>query len=500
MRPHTSLPRMHRACWLALLTFVAAPSFSEPAMATTTSLHGPTESGLQVTAELSPELLAGHKISIAFFVRNVTQKSLSFPDLSARPHLVRFLLTDANGKRQERFNTPPTQETTDRWTIPPRSQRKVQLLLPSGGALNAGDYELTIELEDDIGSTTVLGPSPLKLKLPEPLLVDGPVHAADLGSPRGSLIWLQNASDGADIYLQTGLRAGRAQANRNWHLLHLDERQDVRLTQARTADAKTRHLYWQSGKDLVYAKLQGRELEEQKTRRIGIPYPEWKIVGRGVTSGSGRLLIPIWIAAPKGRMGEIRVVVVDDRKGARFHRFVDKHREPIFSHTGVDASGAMRMLVVTDGGLNQWILRAEELPEIPGSGSRIVKAASGVKGAVYESLPDLDADKKGKGIFTWSLKQGIVEGRWLTLGGTVVHKLPTRPLPAGWTLESAFPHADTLRFTAKDPEGNLHLISEKAPRTIPALRSGESIRLTASGDAYLIQTQKKQGVVIRPLP
>jgi len=444
--------------------------------------------------------LAGHKVSLSFIVRNATTKPLSFPDLSARPHLVHFLLTDENGKQQKRFNTPPTQDSDERWTLAPRTQRKVQLLLPSGGALTAGVYELAIEIADDLATTTVLGPSPLALQPPDPIQIDGPINVVNLGTTSGSLVWLQRASTGADVYLQTGLQGGRAQANRNWHLLHLPEPEEVHITHGRSADAKTRHLYWKSGKDLIYAKLQGRAIEDDRTHRVGLPYPDWSLLGRGVTSGAGRLLVPIWVPAPKGRLGEIRIVVVDERTGARFHRFIDAQRKPLWTHTGIDAGGALRMLLVGDQGLTQWSLRAEGLPEIPGAGARLTPKDHSVKGAVYASLPDVGPDAKGKGIFAWSLQKGLVQARWLTLGGTNVHELPSRDLPPGWSLERAFPHADTLRFTARDPAGVLHLVSERAPRSVPKLSHGESLQLNRNGDPYLVLRQAGQGIVIRPLP
>ena len=74
---------------------------------TTAASEATSAAGVEFSADLRSSYLVGHKMVVTVRATNPGDGTLDFPKLDDRPHLVRFELVSASGKKQTRFTTPP---------------------------------------------------------------------------------------------------------------------------------------------------------------------------------------------------------------------------------------------------------------------------------------------------------------------------------------------------------------------------------------------------------
>ena len=113
--------------------------------------------GLEIRTDLHGEYLLGETMLVRIEVVNAqSSETLRFPDLSASPWLVRFRITDQEGKTQTRYNVAPEDEGEARiWEIPPRSRREVVLEIPSSSTFKAGQHTLQVEIKNGENTQTL---------------------------------------------------------------------------------------------------------------------------------------------------------------------------------------------------------------------------------------------------------------------------------------------------------------------------------------------------------
>lgn len=125
----------------------ASPAATPTPGASTSRNEAKSKSGLVLSADLREDYVAGFPLLVTITVRNDTAAPLSFPDLAARPWLVRFFVKNEK-YTWERYTTPPAADPGTAWTIAPRAQRQVTLEIPSTANLDPGAWQLGLVVKD----------------------------------------------------------------------------------------------------------------------------------------------------------------------------------------------------------------------------------------------------------------------------------------------------------------------------------------------------------------
>ena len=229
-------------------------------------------SGLVVRADVHDEYVVGFPLLVTVTVANDTAGPLTFPDLGARPHLVRFNLKKGTTK-WERYTTPPATEPTTTWTLPPRSQRQVTLEIPSSAGLDPGDWELGITVQDPGGAVT-LPTHTVKFAAAHP--VGGSyVWESTIQRTSGAIVpWVHGGTGGFDLYVMRQDPKAPTRTLGQFFLGRFPTAFDPVLTRARPDAATARYIYWASGpQSFTLARFEGTTLRG-KPKVVSIPYPK----------------------------------------------------------------------------------------------------------------------------------------------------------------------------------------------------------------------------------
>lgn len=395
--------------------------------------------GLLVSADLRDEYVAGFPMLVEIVVRNDGDAPKTFPDLSARPHLVHFLFQREN-KKTDRYNTPPAVDPGTTWTISPRGSRKVLLEVPASAGLDPGVSTLTVRVDDPAGPVT-LPARPIRLADARP--VHGHVvHEPTIATTVGAMVpWVHQATSGFDLYLLHLDPKAPTRPRGQYHLLHLDRAVDPILSRARASDALSRYVYWQSGAAaFTLARMDGYGLRG-KPRTVSLPWPAAEPLGRGATDSKGGVAIPLWVPAPKGG-GGVRVLTVDDRGAFAVRDVADFPSKPTAVASAVDAAGNLALALGHAGGVDLYRVDATLPAELPARGVRVAKAQDGwiPAGLVFQTLPERGDRPGGLSLFA-VLRRKATEGEsyrtlWADLGGKVIEETPAQPWTAPGALES----------------------------------------------------------------
>ena len=457
------------AAWLFLGLLSAPVAAQQPEVtddpATAAPALRPT-----VTTDLRSEYLTGAPVLVRFEIANGTQQVLSFADLAARPWLVRFELTGPDGKSIQRFNTPPEVDLPRSWELGPRGRRQVLLQIPSSAGLAPGEWQVKIRILDDLGEI-VLPPHEFRVAPPRP--VAGALVHEPLGTDRSGhqSIWVHKARSGYDLYLHHSQGRRPDKTLGTYHLSHLEQRIDPVLSHSRPQERWGRYIYWQQDdRTLAYVQLDGQQLRG-RTRTLQAPWPKVELLGRGATDAEGGLHVPLWVPAPKGSGGEIRVASIRGPGGARFRSVVRLPRAPAWVETTTDASGALRILIAHDGFLDLYTVTPQN--DLPAIGTRLpVELAPQI--ARFGYLPDQEDAPGGLAILgLHQTPEGLV-GEWTTLGGQATHRFPPITPPPGATLIDLLPRGLTPFAAAYlPPEGpGVLLVPGKPPQTLQGRPEG----------------------------
>jgi len=501
-----------------------------------------TAEGLELSADLHHTYLAGRTMMVTLRIGNGQADALEFPKLDERPHLVSFELISAAGKKQNRFNTPPSEDEDLRWLIPPRGSRQVSLELPLSSTLRPGRYNLKVTVQHG-EQPLVLGPVSVLIEAAMPVSAD--VTEAGASTLGWQLPWVHQGSDGHELYLHTTPR-GRPDAWGNeWRLSDVDEGVEPQLALGRSTSGANRYVYWRSGpRGIAFARLEERKLRHEP-RKVGLPYPAWDLLARGGADAVGGLHVPVWIPAPSGDAGEVRVVSIDTRGQPRFRRVVTLDARPS-AQSWVDGAGRLRLLLHHDGKLDIYTVDPEADTELPAEGRRLlpqtVRAgevqllarptsperglATGavvsdrilgfvdqrlaamtpppVLGVRFGSLPDSELEAGGRALFAWlgndgSASQGL-SAIWLSLNGRVIATVPGVNLPAGHAIAQLLPRGyEPCVLISVDPKGSSWASSGawNAPVALGKLGPYDAVRPDDDGQLWLVSIQARKGVEVQ---
>ena len=203
---------------------------------------------VQISTDLRENYLAGESIVIQITARNIGAKEIDVPDLGAQSWRTKFSLQQKGKGQQTRSNTKNTK--TNRWKIPPRGARSVLLEIPSSAALEAGKYDLSIQI--DAQAKQFEEKKTIHLATPSPLYVDTHRRTNQVLEA----LWMQRTSQGFDLYLNNG--------KWNQYLHSWTQVQRPKLLSCSDCQGK---YHWQKGKEIL---LQGKTQYKKVSLRLSI--------------------------------------------------------------------------------------------------------------------------------------------------------------------------------------------------------------------------------------
>lgn len=495
--------------------------------------------GLEISADLHPAYLAGHRLVVTVKATNPGPDPLDFPKLEERPHLVSFELVSAGGKKQTRFSTPPDEDDDLRWTLPSRASRQVAVELPSAATLKQGTYQLTVAVADG-DERIAIGPVPVVLEAPRPVAADVPDGgSAALG---WQLPWVHQGSAGHTLYLLTVPDEQPDSRGYQWQLAQLPGPAVPTLALGRPSDGGSRYLYWRSGdRSLSFARLEERRLRHEP-RSVSLPYPRWEPLARGGGDAASGLHVPAWIPAPSGEAGEVRVISIDTRGQPRFRKVAAFDSMPQAS-TWVDSAGRLRLLLLHSGELDLYTLDTGAEGQLPAEGRRLIPQAvradqvqlfsgpsvadatpgSGalvsdhiadfvterlapmapppVQGIAFGELPERGDQAGGGAVFVWlgepEADTPAVAGVWLSTNGRVIATVPGASVPAGHRIAKVIPRGyDPVVLVSLDRRGVswAHCADWDASVQLGTLAEGDGLRLDDDGRLWVVRMDTRRGL------
>ncbi|MBN1335695.1 MAG: hypothetical protein JXB39_07015 [Deltaproteobacteria bacterium] len=514
-------------------------------------LQAPTASGLVIRADVQREQLMGRPILVSVTARNPTQASQTFPDLATRPHLVRFDISVGGGRPQSRYTTPPAQDADVRWTLNPGGERRALLEIPTSSGFKAERFDLAIRVLN--GEETVsLGPVPISLTWPDPSaghLVPDLEATESIG---WMSVWSHRTPTGADLYLDVRASLDSNRRGDQWFLAHVDAPVVPQLAASRPTEAKDRHVYWHpGGRSLWYLRTQSTGARTAP-RRADLPWPDWEFLARGISDPKGGLHVPVWIPAPSGRGGEVRVVSIDPQ-GTPYFRVVVKLPERPRAWSTADLGGQVRLLLLQGGNLDLYTLSTDPRVTLPASGVRLLpphvrkppkakkdeesskegeegeEAAETTEaaetppevaaeaapepppvptipplppttGATFAMLPDTPEQPGGLAVFAWAetgTTERLLSGAWLSLRGREIARIEGMVLPKGHQVHTVIPAGyEPLIAVSIDASGKGSLLRANldAPLALGAISPDEVIRPDGKGNLVRVSMRAREGV------
>lgn len=495
---------------VALAGAVPAPAFSQAVPPSQPAAQEPT-----LEAEVRPEVLRGLPVVVPITVGNPGPAPLSFPDIQSRPWLVHFQLKDGKGRSQTRHTTAPASDPGTRWTLAPGARRRVWVEIPSGAALEGDRYELGIQVLDGEKAWTVAPTTiqvrPIALAAADLAEDDLAVSAMGWMSP-----WVQKTATGADLYLRHGSPEDPSSRPDHWWLASLPAPITPALTACRPQDAWSRAIVWQDGENaLWYARLQAQGLRSPP-RRVGLPWPSWRLLDRGVTDASGVIHVPVWIDAPRAPAGEVRVVTVDERGSATYRAVVRMERPPVAFASTADAGGQLRMAVLYDGKIDVYTVRQGQAAELPASGRKVFRPGPVPAG---QAAPDpyvglrldtlvptgtgTEATPGGLAVFAWATSRTETEqrvwGTWFSLEGRRLLDAEGVAVPLDGVVRQVLPGSGGPLVAVVESRSQVQAWSARwdEPVTLSDLESGDRVRLQPDGHLYVVRSRPAAGITVR---
>lgn len=398
-----------------------------------------------LSADLRAEYLAGEKLLVQLRAQNDSAQPVTVPDLAVRHDLVRFELQKAGGVVDTRRSLvdDPTPRT---WQIPPRGAREVLLELPSSSTLRPGEYKLAIHVELAESDQRILPPHTLRMATPDPVEAD--LSAGALASDRGSdlIPWVHKAQDGFDLYLFRASSGAPMRAQAQDYLARLPGKVDPLLTAARNTEASSRYVVWLHGaRTIGFGEIQGHQLRSAQS--VDVPWPAVELAARGATSPEGYLYQPLWIPAPSGSAGELRLLTATGRSTA-YQRVARFKERPQHIRTLIDDGGAIHIVTSSAGSIDVYTIRAGTDPalaakeNLPVGGKRVLTGTPGQPVADLRFGLLKGADTYPGGLAMLVLQQtapGQLTPKWMTLSGKPIRDGQPVPLPEGARLIDVLP-------------------------------------------------------------
>lgn len=484
------------------------PGVNAPDVTRAAGVEASLSSGLVARAEFPDEALHGFPVVVNLEVRNPTDSPQKCPDFSTRPHLVHFKLTSPTGQVSERFNTPPAFDTGGEWALPPGSRRSVRLEIPSSGGFAAGEWKVTV-LAGEPGAVTTFPEKALRLSPARP--AGGAAYYDKLiANASGAVFpWVHQAASGFDVYVDHYTPGASGRLLARYHAAHLTAVATPVISRGAPVNARSRHLYWTVGASgLAIAKLEGLGAVA-RLQSVDMPWPSAVPIARGVTTGRQALAVPLWIPAPRGTGGEVKLLWVDERGATAYKSVADLPLPATRAETAIDAGGNPVLALAHARGID--VYRADgNLPaHLPASGKRAWEADGGWSTAAlaFDTHPERGTHPGGLVLIALQLATttDAVSGGPTTIGRTLRLDLTGAVVDTGAPVPWSGPTEITavlpdgygpLRYLARAPDGSAwYGVEGRAPRWVAAKAEGE-LWPGPTGDTAVLRTIADERVVV----
>lgn len=460
--------------------------------------------GARVEAELRDEYVQGVPMLVPLTISNAGEAPVEVPDLSARPWLVRFDMVLPDGRQVRRSTTAPELDGGKTVLLARQGKRRTLLEVPGAESSPVGRYEMVVQL---VQGETVREVARRSIVVAAPRVLDADLGPEGLAGTKVGLqaVWVHEATEGVDLYLHQASSADPSRTEAQRHLAHLPGPVQPWLAAARATDAASPVVAWADGARalrLVRVDPTGVVSSEE---RVDAPWPKVEIVGRPAIQPNGAVLVPLWVPAPSGSKGELRVLSLDGRGRPGFPRIARYDARPDGVATTVDAAGGVHFLVRHAGGLDLYGARtgSPQGPEaLPLEGRRLWAPGDGgaMVYASFEVLPDSPELPGGLSVLTLQQSDAGLSGRWLDLHGKVLAELPAvAGAPAGVVADVA-PAGTGAPGVLVAAGGVLTWVEGGAATRLPGLSSGAvSVVRASDGSAWLRQSTRSEPVRSRKL-
>lgn len=452
---------VYLALWVPLAASADDPGVTSAPSTPSQGLpaSGATVDGMEVQAQLRSEYLVGAPVLVSVSVSNPGTSSGVFPDLAARPWLVRFEFVSPDGSSLRRSTAVPKGGSdSDRTVrIPVRAQRRILLQVPGAQATSAGSYQLGVQLV--IGDTTT-DIARRTVQFAPPRLVAGDLGAGTLAGTKVGLraVWLHQAHQGFDVYLNQASSVNLMAPGTDRYLFHVDARIQPWLAASRSTEATAPVVVWQEAGHRVRVVRVDSTGVVSTDRAVDAPWPSIDIIGRPAVAGGGAVGVPIWVADPDGHGGMLRVAVLGAGAAVGFARVSRFDERPADVQTTVDASGGIQVLVRHAAGLDLYTLSGESVSAgqvLPVPGRRLLAAQAGapVIDAQFGLMTQTPEHAGGLAVFVLTRSGAAVMGQWLDLRGTTVRTLDPQPLSESAELIAALPGSEQFGILSRHSGG-----------------------------------------------
>ncbi len=478
---------------LVLLCLPAAPLAQEPPPAQAAPL-----AASPFSADLQAEYLAGTPIVIPITANNPDEAaSRVVADLARRPWLVHFILTDAEGRTQRRHTTPPETDDGGTLRLPPRGQRRVLLEIPSGGALKAGEYTLTVELQS-AASPVSLAHGPIRITPPAPLAADfgAAVPGAELHGQRTA--WVHNAATGRELYLHIADGADPRKTLSMQRLSALPTRGRPVLAAVGSTDPGGGHVVWPSSPRRLHVLRLHASVPRGEPRDVEVPWPAVELISRGASHSSGGVLLPLWVPAPRGSGGDLQLLVIDSHGRPSFRRMGRFDARPDSVRATVGQNGTAWFAVRRGQHLD--LYDAEPSSTLPVSGRRLVSGPSPLITERWVLLNGAGEHTGGLSLMVLlSGPQGL-EARWIGLQGSELKREVLAPPAEGETAVGLVPNGwHSPGVLLRTEKGTMRYREGIHTNSVPAGTTAEEIVRDTDGRPWVRGIAQGAPIVATPL-
>jgi hypothetical protein len=456
-----------------------------------TKAPGQSDAAVAVETDLRAEYLAGAPIGLVLRLRNTTGAAVSVADLSSRPWLVEFVLTPEGKQVTRRKNTPPAVDAGREVSLPPQGQRQTTLEVPLSSKLGPGRYTLAIQVDLGGGRLVSVPPTPFVIAPAKVLSVD----FAECDDPRGgaATLFSHQATGGQDLYLWSGADPTAPVMAAASFLLRAPNPTAPRLSRVQAGSTERRHVLWLEGDRFVHFARIDVGAVRGNAGKVETPWPRVQILGAPATDGAGLLQVPLWVPAPKGAGGDLRLLTVDERGRPVFRRLTTLSAPPTDLQVLVDDVGAVQIALLTGGNLDLYSVRpglddAARTAALPIPGRRALKSAPGEQlvGVRPVLLPE---------------KEGQPGGRALLVASTLGEQLSLRALSfkgeaVGAPLTQAWPAGSSLKDFSPDRAGGAGLLVERAG-ALAWIEGGKSSPVSALPSPYALCRDRDDRPLVR---
>jgi len=310
-------------------------------------------------------------------------------------------------------------------------------------------------------------------------------------------LWVHRAVKGFDVYLHQASEEEPGRVRANHHLLHTGAKVDPILALSPPQVRPERVVYWQSSQRTIsYARLDGKVLEGA-VESFQSPHPDMDLVGRGATDSGGGLHVPIWIPAPSGAAGELRVVSLETRKEIRFRAVARLDSRPNWVETTLDAAGQLRILVAHGMDVDLYVVPPEL--QAPAVGTRLNAKRDGrVELGRFGVLPESETHPGGRAVLVVTQTEMGGVATWYGFDRSVLQVQPVVQVPKGAVLLDVLPTGyDPAALLLRSEAG---LWVQRGTRRSAPLGLKGGVRLAADADGNTWTRVLVRGGPIRAEP